>query len=91
MNQLLKVRLIFLIDIETTYINKYIQFYLMSRLVTGSITADVNLLFTYFTPYKVLAQCAKDHGYGSHLEPLVGSLLTVHPAANGYPVETLGI
>ena len=28
--------------------------------------------------------------FGTHLEPMVGRSLTVHPAANGNPVETLG-
>ena len=39
---------------------------------------------------RVLVFFAKDPWFAIHLEPLVGSLLTVHPVANGDLVETLG-
>ena len=39
---------------------------------------------------RAFAYCAKDHGFRTPLEPMVWSLLTVHPEANGDLAEMLG-
>ena len=47
-------------------------------------------LWTSNIAVRALAYCAKDPRFETHLEPRAGHSLTVHPAANGDLVETLG-
>ena len=58
--------------------------------IKNTTQIDLNVLFHAVSSRSINRMRVPKTEARDHLEPLDGSSLTVHPAANGDPVETLG-